>query len=211
MFLPLASGIRTTASEARLQSLLKERLAPGADRAAVDQRIWDLFGEEWTIMFTDLSGFSRGVAEFGIVHFLQIISESQRLLIPCIDAHDGILLKVEADSLMVLFRRPERGLDCAVGMQRVLAKYNVGIPETDRILLCVGLGFGRMLRIGDQDVFGAEVNAASKLGEDIARPGEILITPAVKERALSMPGLGFEHHPEIPPGATGAFRVTYTA
>src|SRR5687768_14969689 len=52
------------ASEDRLQKLIAERLADGADTEAVDRRIWDLFGEEWCIMATDLSGFSRGVAEF---------------------------------------------------------------------------------------------------------------------------------------------------
>ena len=59
-----------SASEERLEKLIAERLREGADKAAIDQRIWDLFGEEWCIMVTDLSGFSRGVAEFGIVHFL---------------------------------------------------------------------------------------------------------------------------------------------
>ena len=64
------------------------RGAPAARRrqGEIDERIWDLFGEEWAVMFTDLSGFSRGVADFGIIHFLQIIYESQRVLIPCIDA-----------------------------------------------------------------------------------------------------------------------------
>src|SRR5437868_13685807 len=114
-------GDEVKGSGARLWALVDERTHPGANKEAIDRRIWDLFGEEWSVMFTDLSGFSRGVAQFGIVHFLQIIHESMRLLTPCIEAHDGILLKVEADSLMVLFRRPERGLDCAVAMQKVLA------------------------------------------------------------------------------------------
>ncbi len=50
------------ASEDRLQKLMTERLQAGADREAIDRRIWDLFGEEWCVMATDLSGFSRGVA-----------------------------------------------------------------------------------------------------------------------------------------------------
>ena len=62
-------------ADARLQKLMTERLQPGADREAVDRRIWDEFGEEWCVMATDLSGFSRGVAEFGIIHFLQTIYE----------------------------------------------------------------------------------------------------------------------------------------
>jgi hypothetical protein len=50
----------------RLGSLIEERLKPGADKKAIDARIWDIFGETWSVLFTDLSGFSRHVAEFGI-------------------------------------------------------------------------------------------------------------------------------------------------
>lgn len=33
-------------SEARLWRLISERLRPGADAAAIDARIWDLFGDD---------------------------------------------------------------------------------------------------------------------------------------------------------------------
>ncbi|MFH0844557.1 MAG: adenylate/guanylate cyclase domain-containing protein, partial [Pseudomonadota bacterium] len=91
--MPFAFQIRSSASQDRLEKLIEERLKPGANKDQIDLRIWDLFGEEWAVMFTDLAGFSRRVAEFGIIHFLQIIYESQRLLVPCIDEHDGILVK----------------------------------------------------------------------------------------------------------------------
>jgi L-alanine-DL-glutamate epimerase-like enolase superfamily enzyme len=45
-------------SEDRLWSLIEQRTHPDADIAAIDARIWDLFGQEWAVMFTDLSGFS---------------------------------------------------------------------------------------------------------------------------------------------------------
>jgi adenylate cyclase len=109
--------IGTSASEDRLERLIEERLKPGADKEKIDSRIWDLFGETWAIMFTDLSGFSRNVAKFGIIHFLQTIYESERLLIPIIEHHDGILLKAEGDSLLVIFRNAAKALQAAVAMQ----------------------------------------------------------------------------------------------
>ena len=78
----LAFQCHTSASQDRLEQLIAERLAPGADKPAIDQRIWDLFGETWAVMYTDLAGFSRGIADFGVTHFLQVIYESQRLLLP---------------------------------------------------------------------------------------------------------------------------------
>ena len=204
-------AVAQSASEDRLGKLIEERLKVGADKETIDNRIWDLFGEEWCIMFTDLSGFSRGVARFGIIHFLQTIHESERVLIPVIDDHDGILLKVEGDSFLVIFRNVGKALMAAIDMQRILKDYNVGKDDEEQILLCVGLGFGRVLKIGDSDVFGAEVNAASKLGEDRANSGEILVTGAVRERSSRFPDLNvsFEELDEPPPGADSAHRVIY--
>lgn len=169
------------ASEDRLSRLIAERLAPGADKKRIDERIWDLFGEEWAIVFTDLSGFSRNVETFGIIHFLQTIFESERLLIPIVDDYDGILLKIEGDSMMIIFRNPGKALKAVAGMQAACHRYNIDRTEEERILLCAGIGYGRVLRIGDSDVFGKEVNAASKLGEDTAKAGEILVTASVVE------------------------------
>jgi class 3 adenylate cyclase len=201
--------VGTGASADRLEKLMEQRLRRGADKAAIDRRIWDLFGEEWAVMFTDLSGFSRRVAEFGIIHFLQVIYESHRVLIPVIADHDGIVLKTEGDSLLVIFRRPERALRCAIAMQRALKRYNrVKTPE-EKILLCVGLGFGPVLRIGDDDVFGPEVNAASKLGEDLARTFEILVTDSVRKAVSGTRGISFQKTDFSVPGAAVAWKVKY--
>lgn len=205
-----ARQVGLSASEDRIEKLIAERLLPGANKAEIDARIWDLFGESWAVMFTDLAGFSRGVAEFGIIHFLQVIYESQRLLMPCIDAHDGILLKTEGDSLLVIFRNAGKAIECALDMQRVLKRYNVDREAPEKIPLCVGLGFGKVLRIGDRDVFGAEVNAASKLGEDIAKAGQILVTGSFRDAVVDLCSHQFAPIDRIPPGAAAAFRLEYS-
>ncbi len=203
------SSININASGARLNNLMRERLKEGADKELIDGRIWDLFGEEWAVMFTDLSGFSRGVEKFGIIHFLQTIYESERLLLPLIEDYDGVLLKVEGDSLLVIFRNVNKAVRCALNMQKTLKKYNEIQTEEEKILLCVGIGFGRVLKIGDADVFGAEVNAASKLGEDMAKAKEILVTQAVRDNLTDSAGLKFEKIPKSPPGAKTAYKLIY--
>lgn len=200
-------SIVQSASEDRLQTLIEERLRDGADKVAIDRRIWDLFGEEWCIMATDLAGFSRGVAEFGIIHFLQTIFESERILVPVVHRNDGILLKVEGDSFLVIFRNPAKALHAAVEMQRTVRRYNEDKSPEEHVLLGVGLGFGRVLRVGDADVFGNEVNSACILGESYAKAYEILVTRAVQERAPD--GLTFEEYPQVPPGAGGSYRLVY--
>jgi adenylate cyclase len=212
MFMPYARSVVHSASSKRLQALLQERInATGTPAAeAIDRRIWDLFGQTWSVMFTDLSGFSRQVAKFGIIHFLQIIHESLRVFTPCLDRHDGILLKVEADSLLVLFRHPARAMACAIDMQRACRDYNVGRPPEEHVLLCVGLGHGEMLRVGDEDVFGAEVNAASKLGEDTAKAGEILVTDQFRAQLGHQPHLTFSPLEGHPPGAIQGWKADYS-
>ena len=206
---PIRYRPRTLKSEGRLERLITERLQPGADQAAIDRRIWDLFGERWAIMYTDLSGFSRRVAEFGIIHFLQTIHESFQLHAPVIDRRGGFLLKVEGDSMMVIFRNVNEAVECALEMQRVTSEYNRGRAPEDMVLLCMGLGYGDMLRIAEEDVFGAEVNAASKLGEDTAKAGEILVTGAVRDAATLPAGCAFVPIDVISPGAKAAYSLTY--
>jgi class 3 adenylate cyclase len=196
-------------SEARLWHLIGLRTRAGADLAAIDRRIWDLFGEDWAVMFTDLSGFSRQVARFGIIHFLQVIYEQKRLLLPIVADLDGILIKVEADSFLVIFKRAEVAVDCAVALQHTCQRHNRRRPPEEQVLLCVGIGHGRILRIGDSDVFGAEVNAASKLGEDTARANEILVTDGARQAAGGLVGFGLEPLDEAIPGAERCFRLLY--
>jgi len=195
-------------SEARLWKLIEERMKPGVDTKALDERVWDLFGEEWAVMTTDLAGFSRRVTEFGIIHFLQVIYEQKKLLFPIVEARDGILVKAEADSLLLLFKRADVALTCAIEMQHACQQLSARRVPEEQVLLCVGIGYGRVLRVGESDVYGEEVNAASKLGEDTAKAGEILVTDAVRERVSELPDLAFERIDPVV-GCASPFRVSY--
>ncbi len=167
-----------------LASLLTLRRQAGADHAAIDAAIYARFGRVQTVMCTDLVGFSRVVEAFGIVHFLQLIQESEALFIPLIQQHGGVCIKREGDSLLVLFDVPQQALAAAQAMVAATVAVNPGRAPEERIEVCIGLGYGTVLRIDDTDVWGAEVNAASKLGEELAKGGEVLVTDAVRQ-ALS--------------------------
>jgi class 3 adenylate cyclase len=62
-------------------------------------------------------------------------------------------------------------------MSSALARLNRGRPPHERTVFSFGIGTGEVLDLG-RDVFGLEVNLASKLGEDVSRPGEVLLTEA---------------------------------
>ena len=159
-------------------------------------------------MATDLSGFSRGVARFGIIHFLQTIHESERILMPVLERHGGRLLKVEGDSFLAIFADPRDAIAASIEMQRVTRAYNVHKSAEEHVLLGVGLGFGRVLRVAEGEVYGNEVNSACILGETYAHGYDILVTDAVRQRAGD--AFAFEEFPHVPPGAGAAWRVVYS-
>lgn len=209
--MPFTYNVVSGAAADRLENLIAERLVPGADKVAIDRRIWRVFGEKWAVLYTDLSGFSRNVVEFGIVHFLQTIYESHRLLVPLIEKENGILLKTEGDSLIVMFRHVNDAIRCALAMQRCTQEYNKTRIDAEKVLLCVGIGYGEMLRIGDVDIFGAEVNAACKLGEDVAKASEILVTGAVTREARLPANTSFQQLDAAPPpGADSSYKLIYS-
>jgi class 3 adenylate cyclase len=190
------------ATDERFWAMIAQRARAGDDVASLDERIWDLYGAESSIMFTDLAGFSRRVEAFGILEFLERILEQREHLLPVAADHDGVLIKEEADSMLLLFRRPARALACARAMQARCDELNHGRAPEHELLLCVGLGHGKILRIGDLDVYGAEVNAASKLGEDVARARQILVTAAFADAIGEQPGLTLQpFEDERVPGA----------
>ncbi len=173
---------------ARLWDLIRQRIARRPDTAEIDRQIWDELGTECAVMFTDLTGFSRQVAKFGILHFLQIIHQQHALLCPVADRHGGTLIKTEADSMLLLFPRAADAITAAIEMQRECARANRERDPEDQMILCVGIGHGKLLRL-DDDVFGHEVNLASKLGEDTAADHEILVTLAGRTAAGELPGV----------------------
>jgi class 3 adenylate cyclase len=194
---------------AQLWALIEERARSGADTEAIDRRIWERFGEDWAVVFTDLVGFSRCVAEFGIVHFLQIIHDAKRIVSPIVERHGGTFVKIEADSFLILFRDARHAVECTLEMQRACQTASVDRAPEDRLILCAGVGYGRMLKIGDEDVFGHEVNLASRLGEDTAKADEILATRAARAAAGDVTGVTWEQRHVEFANETTCWAATY--
>jgi adenylate cyclase len=174
-----------------LASLLTQRRQPGADRTAIDNSIFARFGRTHAVMYTDLVGFSRVVEAFGILHFLQLIQESEALFLPLIRQHGGVCIKHEGDSLLAVFDTPHQALAASRAMVEATVSANPGRAPEDRIEVCIGLGYGTVLRIDTNEVWGAEVNAASKLGEDRAQAGEVLVTDTFRK---ALPDEPFAEH-----------------
>lgn len=190
-----------------LFELIEERLKPGSDIEAVDEKIWSMLGETWAVLCSDMSGFSSRTKEFGIIHFLSLIYEMRRLMKPIAMAYNGMILKMEADNLFILFREPQQALRCALEMHRATCLYNENKSTDFRIAVCIGIGYGKVLKLGDEDCFGNEVNLAFKLGEDLAGPGQTLLTQNAYEALKGVEGLKFN---AVEPETSRLFTLYYS-
>ena len=94
-------------------------------------------------------------------------------------------------------------------MQRACRMVNERRKPEEQILLCLGIGYGDILRIADQDAWGREVNSASKLGEDTAKANEILVTAAAHQELTGRNDVEFESIGSTSLGPEENFRVVY--
>lgn len=139
-----------------------------------------------------MSGFSKLTRDRGIVHFLGLIHRMQGLCMPHVRKRGGHLVKTIGDDLVLTFDDPGHAVRAAIDMREAcIADAEIRPPEK-RIRLAMGIGFGDILDPDGRDVYGDEVNRESKLGEDIAEPGEISLTQAVAESIDDLKGWWFD-------------------
>jgi class 3 adenylate cyclase len=107
---------------------------------------------------------------------LALVVDMQDRVTALMDAHEARFHWCEADNVYGVFDHAEKALRCSLDIQRETARVNAGRPAPSRLAVCIGIGSGKLLRIGNENLYGDEMNLASKLGEDTAGPGEILMT-----------------------------------
>ena len=159
-----------------------------ARREALEEQIWEQFGAERSVLVWDMSGFSLLTRRHGIVHYLAMVRRMQEVTRPIVHEHLGAIVKFEADNGFAVFPEPDKAIDAAEHMNTAFDEENARYPEEFDIRVSCGIEHGRILLLEGQDFFGEAVNIACKLGEDSARPGEILIG----EEAIRRSGHAFE-------------------
>ncbi len=164
-----------------LDQLLSDRNQYPDRMAAIDAQIHSLFARKVAVLALDMCGFSRLTEAFGIIHYLAMIHQMEAAARPAVKGNGGVVIKREADNLWAIFETPAKALEASFDIFRAFDAINTVVPEHRDILGSVGIGYGELLLIGDDDLYGSEMNLASKLGEDLAEAKQILLTPAAYE------------------------------
>lgn len=192
-------------SKSNLDRLLREMIEAPERTAELAQEIDQHFGETRAVLVLDMSGFSRTTQRRGIVAFLLMIHQMRLIATPTVEANGGIVVKAEADNLFCLLENVGGAVRAAREITQRLDTVNLLLPEERRLYASIGIGYGRILNVDEEDLFGDEVNLASKLGEDVADRGEILLTEAARAEAekegiatrpesISISGLAIDYH-----------------
>ncbi len=158
--------------------LLREReRVPAVERAAFDREVLRSLGRPRAVVFTDTADFTIRSVRDGILHFMMSFTAAADQAARLVAAHGGEVVKMEGDSLLLRFDGVAAACRAVRDMEVLLRRFNRGRAASERVRFSYGIGWGVVVDLED-DLFGLEVNLASKLGEDLARPGEALLTPA---------------------------------
>lgn len=160
------------------------------ERQRIEETIWRQFGAERSVLVLDMSGFSLLTRRHGVIHYLSMVRRMQETVRPIVHHHGGSMVKFEADNGFAVFPDQESAIRAAIEMNEASDRENAQYSAEYGIHLSCGIDHGRILLIEGRDFFGDPVNTASKLGEDIAEPGEILVTNSAMEGLPADSGLG---------------------
>ena len=182
--------------------------AGGDERQRVEDEIWSRFGVEKALLSLDMSRFSLSVRRSGILPYLALIRRMQLLTGPIVARNHGEVVKYVADNLLAVFDDAADAARCAVQIHEAIA------AGEEQFTVAVGIDCGRFILVPGTDCFGDTVNVACKLGEDVALPGEVLLTDAarvclgesfpyaLREQQVSISGLELAVFGVLRPGAS---------
>jgi adenylate cyclase len=131
------------------------------------------------IMFTDMVGYAA-LAQRDDKLALELLEEHRRLLRKIFPRFNGTEIKTIGDGFLVEFNSALEAAQCAIEIQRTLAKRNHDVTSKRRIELRIGIHIGDVVhRAGD--VYGDGVNIASRI-EALAGAGGICVSMDVERQ-----------------------------
>ncbi len=142
------------------------------------------------ILAADVVGYSRlmGANETGTLAALKTLQTD--FIDGKIAGHQGRIVKLTGDGMLVEFPSVVNAVACAAEVQRGMRDRNAGVPQDHRIEFRVGVNLGDVIVEGE-DIFGDGVNVAARL-ESIAKPGGITISGSVRDHVGNRLDLAFE-------------------
>src|SRR5438477_2367413 len=131
------------------------------------------------IMFTDMVGYTA-LAQRNEALALELLEEHRRILRSIFPRFNGTEIKTIGDAFLVEFQSALEAAQCALEIQRTLAKRNHDVSSDHRIESRIGIHVGDIVH-REGDVYGDGVNIASRM-QPVAGIGGICISVDVERQ-----------------------------
>lgn len=140
-------------------------------------------------MFTDMVGYSA-LAQRDETRALELLEEHRQQLRAIFPRFNGTEIKTIGDAFMVEFHSALEAAQCAIEIQRTLAKRNHDVPAERQIEIRIGIHIGDVVH-REGDVYGDGVNIASRI-QPLARGGGICVSMDVERQVRNALEARFE-------------------
>jgi adenylate cyclase len=146
------------------------------------------------ILAADMVGYSRLMELDEAGTLARLKTHRLELIDPTIAKNNGRLVKTTGDGLLIEFVSATDAVECAVEIQRRMARRNVDVNPERQIQFRIGVNLGDVI-IEDGDVLGDGVNIAARL-QTAATAGGISVSQAVRDELAHKLDLRFEEQSE---------------
>jgi TolB-like protein/class 3 adenylate cyclase len=132
------------------------------------------------ILAADVVGYSRLMEKDETGTLTALRQRHGGILEPLVAQHEGRVVKLMGDGVLVEFASAVNAVQCAIELQKRMAEANSELSDQQAIILRVGVNLGDVV-IDGLDIQGDGVNVAARL-EALADPGGICISGSVFEQ-----------------------------
>jgi len=162
--------------------------ADSADSAPVAQE------RDVTVMFCDLVGFTTLCEPLSPAQAASLLNAFLTRMTDVVFEHEGTLDKFLGDALLVVFGapfdqpdHPLKAVEAALAMRQALAALNLQLDQKLEMRIAISTGVALTGDIGSPrrrefTVLGDVVNTAARIEDEVAKPGEIVISGSTYAR-----------------------------
>ena len=151
------------------------------------------YQQQKTLLVIDMTGLTASAMEIGELQSLLRILDAQKVCLPVLKDFSAGLIRCFADDIVAVFNDPNSAIDAAFEIHRRMKLFqNSSQASKDPTQCSIGIGHGAVFAIGPNLSQGDEMNRASKLGEDIGRANETLLTELAFDALKARTDIQFE-------------------
>jgi adenylate cyclase len=127
------------------------------------------------ILAADVAGYSRLMGNDEESTLAALKTSQREVIYPKVSEHRGRIVNSPGDSVLIEFASAVDATQCAVEIQKEMAKRNSVIPEDRRIEFRIGINVGDVIVDNEGNIYGDGVNIAARV-ESLANPGALCLS-----------------------------------